>query len=138
MGHRNSIRCVRKGVAIVLSLAVYSTFPLARSSQSVLAQSQSNGRAAISPSQFHGQGPGLSAATAAMVQDGVLLRWQTDYELDNLGFNIYRVRNGQRARANRSLIPGSLFLIGEGKPLPGGSAYEWFDKDGTADSVYFI
>lgn len=80
----------------------------------------------------------LSSATAVATDTGVLLRWRTSFEIDNVGFNIYRLKDGRRARVNSEIIPGSVFLVGENRPLRGGYSYSWFDPRGTTNSVYYI
>jgi uncharacterized repeat protein (TIGR01451 family) len=40
----------------------------------------------------------------------VSLTWQTEFEQDNLGFNIWRDSNGQHVKINKSLIAGSALL----------------------------
>src|SRR6266849_1644451 len=37
----------------------------------------------------------------------VLIEWRTGFEPGNLGFNIYRIANGQRTKINPGLINGS-------------------------------
>ncbi|HKS22402.1 MAG TPA: C25 family cysteine peptidase, partial [Thermoanaerobaculia bacterium] len=37
----------------------------------------------------------------------VLLTWRTDFEADNLGFNVYRESGGQRVKMNKALIAGT-------------------------------
>ena len=131
-------RC-RNWVAIVLSFAVFLAFPFIQSGRTALAQDRAGALdtpAGVPATQDRNQE--LSSASAMSTPDGVALQWHTSFELDTLGFNIYRVRNGQRQQANRSIIPGSVFLVGNGKPLPGGYSYQWFDREGTADSVYYI
>ncbi|HXH90009.1 MAG TPA: C25 family cysteine peptidase, partial [Thermoanaerobaculia bacterium] len=39
----------------------------------------------------------------------ILISWQTSFELDNLGFNIYRDVSGQRTKINKHLIAGTAF-----------------------------
>jgi hypothetical protein len=66
---------------------------------------------------------------AAFEHDGqVLLQWKTGYEVDNLGFHIYREENGERFRVTPELIAGSAFLTGAGTPLTAGRSYVWFDS----------
>jgi peptidase C25-like protein len=80
----------------------------------------------------------LSSATAVATNAGVLLQWRSSFEIDNVGFNIYRLKDGRRTRVNREIIPGSVFIVGEGHPLRGGYSYSWFDSGGTANSIYYI
>ncbi len=58
----------------------------------------------------------------------VLLSWRTGYEVDNLGFHIYREENGELFRVTPELIAGSAFLTGTGTPLTAGRSYVWFDS----------
>ena len=80
----------------------------------------------------------LIAAGATATPAGVLLRWRTNFAPDNLGFNVYRSKNGERTRANRELIPGAAFAPGNTTALRGGYSYSWFDRGGSADATYFI
>src|SRR5882672_120152 len=80
----------------------------------------------------------ITSASATATAAGVLLHWSTNSTPDNLGFNIYRVKDGQRTRANKRIIPGSLFGPGTPAMMRGGYSYSWFDRGGTADSTYFI
>ncbi|HXG68019.1 MAG TPA: C25 family cysteine peptidase, partial [Blastocatellia bacterium] len=66
--------------------------------------------------------------TAVEDGGGVLLSWQTGYEVDNLGFNIYREVDGRRARINPAIVAGSALLAGPGGVLTAGGAYAWRDR----------
>jgi hypothetical protein len=80
----------------------------------------------------------LTSSTATATKAGVLLRWSTNSSADNLGFNIYRVKDGQRTRANKEIIPGALFRPGTPAQNLTGYSYSWFDRGGSANSTYFI
>ncbi|HEY6119192.1 MAG TPA: C25 family cysteine peptidase [Pyrinomonadaceae bacterium] len=80
----------------------------------------------------------LLSLTAVASSQGVLLRWKTSFELDNVGFNVYRERNGSSSRINREIILGSAFTAGQNIPLRAGSSYSWFDAEGTVDSTYSL
>lgn len=64
----------------------------------------------------------------------VLIRWRTETQEDNLGFNIYRSENpdGPYVRVNRSLIPGEgstnipKDYCFEDKPLPRGQVFYYY------------
>ncbi len=58
---------------------------------------------------------------------GTLLRWRTEAEISNLGFNIYREDNGVSSKVNPSLIGGSVFLVGPQTSLSQGREYQWKD-----------
>ena len=73
-------------------------------------------------------------ALATASDRGVLIEWRTGFEPDNLGFNVFRVANGQRTQLNRGLIAGSAVLIGQSQP----GSYAWFDANGNLDSAYSI
>jgi hypothetical protein len=80
----------------------------------------------------------LASFEAAKVDSGVVLKWRTGYEVNNLGFNLYREQKGKRTRVNPSIIAGSALLIGQGSALTAGDSYTWFDPQGTADTVYYL
>jgi len=80
----------------------------------------------------------MYSVTAVASPQGVLIRWKTSFELDNVGFNIFRERAGLRIQINREIVPGSAFIVGQNVPLRAGYSYSWFDSGGTADSVYSI
>ncbi|MEN3333049.1 MAG: trimeric autotransporter adhesin [Blastocatellia bacterium] len=69
---------------------------------------------------------GLAASPNAP-QGGVLLRWQTGFEVANLGFNLYRDDAGRRTRVNPNLIVGSAFFVGANTVLGAGRSYVWRD-----------
>lgn len=77
-------------------------------------------------------------ASATFFAAGVLVRWQSDVASDNLGFNVYRMRDGKRIKLNREMILGSAFA----PRLPGNArasySYSFFDKGGSPDSTYVI
>ncbi len=66
--------------------------------------------------------------TATSFENGVRLEWQTGFEADNLGFNIYRDEAGQRTRITPQLVAGSALLTGPGVTLTAGRQYSWTDK----------
>ena len=68
----------------------------------------------------------------------VLLEWQTGYEVDNLGFNIYRESGGKRTRINSQLIAGSALMVGSVALNAGRSYRFWDDASNTKDVVYWI
>ncbi|MFL6247614.1 MAG: C25 family cysteine peptidase, partial [Thermoanaerobaculia bacterium] len=84
------------------------------------------------------------AATAAKmlssnaVQNGntVDLRWNTSWERNNLGFNIYREHGAARVRVNSSLIAGSTLIAGT--EVPAGFSYRWTDRRPVPGAIYWI
>lgn len=70
----------------------------------------------------------MSDFTAVQTDSGVALRWQTGYEVDNLGFNIYREQRGKRVRLNPAIIAGSALLARQGTSLTAGQSYAWADR----------
>lgn len=67
--------------------------------------------------------------------DGVLIKWQTDTEADNVGFYVYRISADSTERINKGLVSGS-YLRGETQTF--GSQYSYFDAQGSFGSVYYI
>ncbi len=82
----------------------------------------------------------LNDFSATRLANGrVALNWDTGYEVDNLGFNIYREQNGTRALVNRHLVAGSALTAGAGVPMTAGKSYSWVDKSSPAeDAVYWL
>jgi Peptidase family C25. len=59
----------------------------------------------------------------------ISLEWRSGYEVDNLGYNIYRERDGERrVQLNPTLIAGSALQAGQGVALHAGNSYAWRDK----------
>ncbi len=80
----------------------------------------------------------FSAVTASASGSGVLVRWQIEITDDNLGFNVYRITDGERVRVNRELVLGSVFAPRRPGSVRSGYAFSFFDKTGGPDSIYVI
>ncbi len=78
----------------------------------------------------------LTDLTATAHEEGVLLEWRTGFEVDNLGFHLYREEGGQSVRLTPSVVAGSALLAGEGTRMTAGNAYSWVDVDGMAGDRY--
>jgi hypothetical protein len=90
--------------------------------------------------------PVFAGPTAAKVEtfavsgfdDGrVLLEWKSTYEVDNLGYNVYREINGQRVKITPQLIAGSALITGERTALTAGRSYAWSDQP-NAQASYWL
>jgi len=70
------------------------------------------------------------------VNDGkVRLDWRTGYEVDNVGFRLYREQKGKRVRITSSIVPGTA-LMGGGRGMSvGGRTYTWSDAAGAPPDV---
>ncbi len=69
---------------------------------------------------------------------GVLVSWHTGFEVDNLGFHVYREQGGQRVRLTPSLVAGSALFAGAGTPLTAGRSYTWWDSSPVAGASYWL
>src|ERR1700704_625065 len=69
---------------------------------------------------------------------GVLIEWRTSFELDNLGFNVYRDQDGARTQVNPAILAGSALIVGPGTPLYAGYSYQWFDAAGSLNARYYL
>jgi hypothetical protein len=69
-------------------------------------------------------------AKAIRYEDGVSLQWRTGFEVENLGFNVYREEagSGRRVRVNPHMIAGSALMVGSTTALGAGKSYAWFDN----------
>jgi Domain of unknown function (DUF4394) len=71
----------------------------------------------------------MQSLSAVRTARGVSVRWRTASSVDNLGFNVYRERRGQRVRLNRNLIPAGSAVAGrrysflDRRPLRSGARY---------------
>ena len=74
----------------------------------------------------------LSTFTAAPSHDKVIIRWTTDAEIDNAGFNLYRAdgEDGEYVRINDDLIPA------QGSPSQGAD-YEFTDNNVQNRQTYW-
>ena len=61
----------------------------------------------------------LEAMQASRYDNGALIEWQTGYEADNLGFNVYREISGRRELVNTELLAGSALVTGRAAMLAG-------------------
>ena len=69
----------------------------------------------------------LIAFTATRHTGGVRLQWLTGFEVDNLGFNLYRELGGKRTPITPELVAGSALKPGRGNVLGAGKSYTWWD-----------
>ena len=58
----------------------------------------------------------------------VLVEWRTGYEIDNLGFHVYREVGGERIQLTPALIAGSGLLAERGMAVATEQAYAWWDE----------
>ena len=79
-----------------------------------------------------------SRPTAVRYENGVSIRWRTQFEVDNLGFNVYRTDGSKRIRLNPEIIAGSAFVAGNNTALGAGKSYAWFDNNPGGDPEYWI
>jgi hypothetical protein len=80
---------------------------------------------------------GLVSFNATSLNDTeVLLEWETGFEVDNLGFHIYRQRDGIRQLVNKQLIAGSA-LRGQNL-LASGEIYSIIDRYASGDATYYL
>jgi Peptidase family C25 len=70
----------------------------------------------------------LTSFTAVYTNGSVLLNWKSGYEVENLGYHVYRVENGKRTRLTPSMVAGSALLAGARTVLSAGQSYTWFDR----------
>ena len=74
----------------------------------------------------------LISFTASREARGVHLAWQTGYEVNNLGFHLYREIDGRRTRITRSLVAGSGLMVGSRIRVTSEQSYGYWDLDARA------
>ncbi len=71
----------------------------------------------------------VASFDAINANDGrVLLQWGSTYEVDNLGYNVYREDAGQRIKINPQIIAGSALVTADKVALSSGKGYAWADQ----------
>ena len=80
----------------------------------------------------------MSGFTAKSSNKGIVFQWTTGFEVNNLGFNLYRDHRGKRIPINPSIIAGSALMAAPGIAMTAGNSYSWIDAAGTSDSVYYL
>ena len=65
--------------------------------------------------------PETKSFTARQKEDRVLLEWRSAYEVNTLGYHVYREENGELLRLTPELVAGSALFAGNA--LPAGNAY---------------
>lgn len=78
----------------------------------------------------------LASFSATAYDGGVSIEWETGFESDNLGFNIYREESGARTLVNQQLVAGSALVAGS--TLRAGQAYAWWDKTQNKAAAYWL
>ncbi len=69
----------------------------------------------------------------------VVLTWKTSGEAHNLGFNVYRDRDGNKVRMNPSPIAGSALLMSGALSRHAARSYAWIDPSTTlTGSSYWL
>jgi hypothetical protein len=82
----------------------------------------------------------MAELKAEIYNDRALIEWRTGFEVDNLGFNLYREQGVRRTRINQEIIAGSALLAGPGAALTSGRSYRWVDdlKEGKGEIRYWL
>jgi hypothetical protein len=78
----------------------------------------------------------LISFTATGYDKGCLLEWQTGFEADNLGFNLYRDEGGRQTLVNSQLIAGSALRAGSS--IRSGEAYACWDSSTSKSATYWL
>lgn len=68
--------------------------------------------------------------------NGVLIDWQTSVETKNVGFLVYRVKDGETKVVSNSFVGGAF--LKNGTETSYGNKYEFFDPNGDLSATYYI
>ncbi len=122
-------------VGLTFSTAPAQIFRQKRDVQRREVQKTENQRTVASKRQ---KNDSLSYRTVEAFSDGggVVLKWTTEFEVDNIGFDIYRIDGGKRIKVNQTIVEGSGLIGGSGPQSAG--EYVFFDNDGGLSSIYQI
>jgi len=69
----------------------------------------------------------LQSFDAVSNGEKVQLRWVSGYEIENIGYNIYREIGGKKKLITPAPVAGSALQIGAKEAMTAGSSYIWFD-----------
>ncbi|MCU0611534.1 MAG: hypothetical protein MUE60_07075 [Candidatus Eisenbacteria bacterium] len=71
----------------------------------------------------------MSSLNAVAVPGEVQVRWRTESELENLGFNVYRATDGDKTKINEWMIPGAGTTLSP-------TDYQFVDQDVTVGTRF--
>lgn len=80
----------------------------------------------------------LASFAATGYNGGVFLQWETGFEVDNLGFRLYRDESGRRVPITDQIIAGSALVAGSGVALGAGRSYAWWDGNALGGASYWL
>lgn len=80
----------------------------------------------------------LNSFTAAAGAAGAVVSWNSGGELHNLGYNVYRDVNGEKARLNSSLIAGAALLMRDTVEQHAAKTYRWIDHSPVSGGLYWL
>jgi hypothetical protein len=69
----------------------------------------------------------LESFNATVFDGGTSIEWRTGFEIDNLGFNLYRDEGGKRVPLNSQIVAGLALVAGSGVTMRAGQSYAWWD-----------
>jgi hypothetical protein len=78
----------------------------------------------------------LASFTAKAYDGGVSIQWETGFEVDNLGFKLYRDEGGKRVPVTEQIVAGSALEAGFGTKLGAGRSYRWWDAAQSGGSYW--
>ena len=79
----------------------------------------------------------LDAFSATGYDGGTLIEWRTGFEVDNLGFNLYRDEGGKRLAVNTQMVAGSALVAGSGIAISAGQSYSWWDSAASKSGAQY-
>ena len=83
----------------------------------------------------------MAKMSARRTANGVLLEWQTGYEVDNLGFHVYRGPENARVRLTTTLLAGSGLQRSSDIATGSSHSYRWNDDTtgaSASDVEYWV
>ena len=80
----------------------------------------------------------FDSATVTNIGNENLIEWNTGFEVNNLGFNVYRQTGGERVKINPSLIAGTALMVGNNVRVEAGNGYSWLDNNADGSASYWL
>jgi uncharacterized repeat protein (TIGR01451 family) len=80
----------------------------------------------------------LQSASAIRTGKRVKIKWESAFESDNLGYNVYRQDSNGLNLVTRSLIAGSALRVAGSRVLNSGFSYSTVDENADAGGSYWL
>lgn len=122
---------------IVSAILVFSFLLISFSTSARAAGNKSNPVSKPAAKQTIASDVKLDSFQAERKANVTKISWKTSFELNSLGFRIWREDAGQKHLVNQEIVAGSLLKVSNGL-LPAGSEYNFYDQTEAVNAYYWL